>query len=82
MGTSKLKVILAERDISIKELAAATGLHPDTLGRIANGRKPNIDSAYTIAEALGMHINKVFPNHYEYSSLKRLMNSRRSSGIK
>ena len=71
MGTSRLKVILAEKDISIKELAAISGVSYNACSRIVNGRKPQLDNAYAIAEALEMHINKVFPNHYDYASLKK-----------
>jgi transcriptional regulator with XRE-family HTH domain len=67
-------VILAENDISIKELAAASGLHAGTLSRIVNGRKPTIDSAYAISDALGLHVNKVFPNYYSYASLHQFKN--------
>jgi len=72
MGTSRLKVILAENDITLKELAYATGLSYTNLSAISNGKKrPQIDNAYLIADALGMHINKVFPNYYKYESLRR-----------
>ena len=71
MGTSRLKVILAEKDITIKELAGLSGVSYDACSRIASGRKPQIENAYAIAEALGMHINKVFPNYYTYSRLMR-----------
>ncbi|MEW9673501.1 helix-turn-helix transcriptional regulator [Ammoniphilus sp. 3BR4] len=72
MGTSRLKVILAEKDITIKELAAATGLSRNNLTAIVNGKqRPYIDNAYMIAEALGMHIDRVFPNYYKYESKAR-----------
>lgn len=72
MGTSKLKVILAENDISIKELAASTGLSSRTLSDIVNGKsRPYIDNAYAIAEALGLHIDRVFPNYYKYGLIAR-----------
>lgn len=71
MGTSHLKVIMAERDIRVKELAAATGIKYETLRRIVNGTKPHLDHAYTIADALGMHINRVFPNYYTYESIQK-----------
>jgi transcriptional regulator with XRE-family HTH domain len=72
MGTSRLKVILAENDITLKELASTTGLNYTNLSAIANGKqRPQIEKAYVIAEALGMHVNKVFPNYYRYESLTR-----------
>jgi predicted transcriptional regulator len=66
MGTSKLKVILAERDIQIKELAARSGVPYETLRGIVNGRRPLINNAYAISEALNMHIDLVFPDLYSY----------------
>jgi predicted transcriptional regulator len=71
MATSRLKVILAEQDITVKELAAMSGLKYDTCQRIVNGRKPQLDNAYAISDTLGLHINKVFPNYYTYASLKK-----------
>jgi transcriptional regulator with XRE-family HTH domain len=72
VGTSRLKVILVENDITLKELASATGLSYTNLSAIANGKKrPQIDNAYLISEALGMHINKVFPNYYRYESVSK-----------
>ncbi len=72
MGTSRLKVILAENDITIKELATATGLSRTNLSNIVNGKqRPQVDNAYLIADALGMHINKVFPNYYRYEAVSR-----------
>ncbi|RXT00988.1 helix-turn-helix transcriptional regulator [Ammoniphilus sp. CFH 90114] len=69
MGTSMLKVILAERDISQKELAAVTGLSTKTISQICSGKqKPQIDNAYLISEALGLHVTKVFP---QYSGLTK-----------
>lgn len=73
MGTSRLKVLLAEHDIRIKELAAASGVPYKTCQAIANGRRPHIDNAYAISEALGLHINKVFPDLYEYSAIQKKM---------
>jgi predicted transcriptional regulator len=71
VGTSKLKMILCERDISIKELAGASGLPYDTVIRIVNGRKPHLDNAYAISDALGLHINKAFPNLYSYARVHK-----------
>lgn len=72
MGTSRLKVILAENDITITELALATGISRTNLSAIVNGKqRPYIDNAYTIAEALGLHIDRVFPNYYSYEAVAR-----------
>ncbi len=72
MGRSRLKVILAEMDISQKELAAKTGLARNTISAIVNGeRTPHIDSAHRIARALGVHINKLFPGLFTYSQIRR-----------
>lgn len=71
MGTSKLKVLLTENDIRIKDLSAASGIPYKTCQAIASGRRPTIDHAYRISEALGLHIDRVFPDLYEYSTLQR-----------
>lgn len=71
MGTSRLKIILAERDIQIKELAAMSGVPYDTCIRIVNGRKPHIENAYAISECLHLHIDRVFPNLYSYANKQR-----------
>jgi putative transcriptional regulator len=72
MGTSRLKVILVERDMSIKELSRKTGLSERTLSRIVNGHSiPTLNNAYLIADAVGQHISKVFPNTFSY---KRMSN--------
>lgn len=71
MGTSRLKVILAERDIRINELSNASGVSYSACRAIINGRKPTIDTAYAISESLGLHIDRVFPNLYSYSALQQ-----------
>jgi DNA-binding XRE family transcriptional regulator len=71
MARSRLKVILAERDITVKELSYMSGVSYGTCSAIVNGRKPQIETAYKIADALGMHINRVFPNYYTYEKIKR-----------
>jgi transcriptional regulator with XRE-family HTH domain len=62
MGTSKLRVLLAERDMQIKELAAASGVSYSTLKGLVSGRNPTEKNAYAVAEALGLHVSKVFPD--------------------
>jgi len=70
MGTSRLKVILVEKDISIKELAALTNLSYRTLTRIVNGHStPTLDNAYRIAKAVDQHVTKVFPNTFNYKRI-------------
>lgn len=76
MGTSKLKMILCERDISIKELAAATGINYQTCVSIVNGRRPTRDHASDIADALNCRVSKLFPDLDNYGNLRRKMSSR------
>jgi|GEM_PF-5197574 len=71
MGTSRLKVILAERDIRLKELAGMTNISYGALSKIANGRRPQLENAYRIADALNLHVNNVFPDYYSYAALYR-----------
>lgn len=71
MGKSELKKILAELDLTIKELSASSGVNYKTLSGIVNGRKTKIDNAYAISEALNMHIDHVFPDLYLYAKKKK-----------
>jgi len=63
MGTSRLKVYMAEKDIRAKELCYMAKVSQDTISRLMNGRsKPTIDVAYRISRALGVKVNKLFEN--------------------
>jgi len=76
MGKSRLKTILAEEDIQIKELHFATRIPRGTLSAIINGRKPQIENAYAIVEGLKKlgvkkKFHDVFPNYYSYATLQQ-----------
>lgn len=72
MGTSRLKVILVERDMSVLELAEKTGLSARSISRFVNGHTtPTINNAYKISDILGLHITKVFPNVFNYKRISR-----------
>lgn len=61
MGTSKLKVYMAEKDIRAKEFCYMANVSKDTLSNIMNGKsKPTINVAYRIADALGIKVNNIF----------------------
>lgn len=68
---------LCERDISIKELAAAAGMNYKTCVEIVNGRRPSRDHAADIAEALNLRVSKLFPEIDNYGHLKKKMSSER-----
>lgn len=57
----RLPVILAERNISLKELKRRTGLNYSHLSDIKRGRKiPNLYTAYIIAKALNMNVEEIW----------------------
>lgn len=61
---TKLRVLMAERDINTVELAAMTGLSTTTVSALRTGRtrSPNPDTAYLIATALGVRTSNIWPN--------------------
>jgi len=70
---TQLKKIMCDMDMSCKELQLVTGLSKNTISNYVNGHtRPHPDKAYIIADALGLHVNKVFPDLYRYSQLKKV----------
>lgn len=69
MARSQLKLILVQEDISIKELAAASGVNYGTVCGIVNGKRPYYDHAYDIVDGLNSLVRKrykfdqVFPTY-------------------
>lgn len=61
---TKLRVLMAERDINVSELAAMTGLSPGTISRLRNGdvQNPTHETAYRIATALGLRTSSIWSN--------------------
>jgi DNA-binding Xre family transcriptional regulator len=59
----RLRMLMAEKDINVNELADMTGIHPDTITRLRTGRgsKPSMKTAKRIAKALGVQINNIWP---------------------
>lgn len=78
MGKSRLRVLLAEHDIHIKELAATAEIPYETVRAIVNGRRPWPDHAYELVDSLNAlarkryRFDQVFPNYYSTSSKKKL----------
>lgn len=71
MGKSVLKTWMAANDVSLKELANATGLDYSNLSKIVNGQNPNISTAERIAKVTGVSVWKLWPNVYKYDSYFR-----------
>lgn len=73
MSATKLKHILIDKDINLRELSEISGISYSHLSKIVNGKqKPNPQTAHLISRALGYKDeNKVFPNLYTYSQLKK-----------
>lgn len=61
---TKLRVLMAEKDINTVELAALTGLSTTTVSALRTGRTrcPNPDTAQLIATALGVRTSSIWPN--------------------
>ena len=58
---SRLKVVMAERDMMVKELAAKTGLHPNYISDLRNRRKePGIYNCLLIANALNASVEEIW----------------------
>ena len=54
---NRLKVVLAERNISQKKLSEMVGVEPNTISRICNNlNQPSIQLLYKIATALGVDV--------------------------
>lgn len=77
MGKSNLKTWLAENDVTLKELAAATKLDYRNLSRIVNGQRPSISTAEKIAKFTGESVWDLWPNVFKY---ERLFRRRTKSG--
>lgn len=61
---TRLKIVMADRDVNTQELAYMTGLSPGTISRLRSGnvRRPKSDTVYLIAEALGVKVNSIWPD--------------------
>lgn len=61
---AKLRMLMAERDINVSELAYMTGLNRATISALRTGRTqcPNPDTARLIATALGVRTSSIWPN--------------------
>lgn len=59
---SRLKVILAERDMSQKELInlLSEPVALSTMSKIVNGTVPKLETAFDIAGALNVHIEDIW----------------------
>ena len=59
-----LRVLMAERNINVSELAAMTGLSTTTISALRTGRTrcPNPDTAQLIATDFGVRTSNIWPN--------------------
>lgn len=62
--STRLKVLMAERDINVSELADMTGLHKNTIVAIRTGdtTRPCTETRYAIARALNVKVNDIWAN--------------------
>ena len=60
---SKLRVLMAELDVTVGELADRAQVSRATISALRSGRrKPNPDTAYLIARALGVRTSMIWPD--------------------
>ena len=58
---SKLKVVMAEKEITNRELARITGLHENYISDLRNRRKePGIYNALRVANALNVDVEDIW----------------------
>jgi transcriptional regulator with XRE-family HTH domain len=62
---------MAANDVTLKELAGATGVSYQNLSRIVNGQNPTITTAEKIAAVTGVSVWKLWPNVYKYENYFR-----------
>jgi putative transcriptional regulator len=61
MLKSRLRVILAEREIKQRELAKKVGISDTTMSALVVGKQlPTLEVAYRIAEELNMNIMEIW----------------------
>lgn len=56
MNLSNLKIIIADHQMSLKELAGKAGLSLNTVSAVANGKSCTTITAGKIAKALGVSV--------------------------
>lgn len=61
---ARLRVLMAERDLNVNELSEKSGIHRNTITALRNGetRRPNRETRYQIAGALGVRLNDIWTN--------------------
>jgi DNA-binding Xre family transcriptional regulator len=61
---SRLRTLMANRNINTNELASECGVTVATISRLRTGQsvKPRRSTADAIAESLGVHLEDIWPN--------------------
>lgn len=61
---TQLRVLMAERDVNVSELADMIGLSRGTISRLRNRevQNPTHETAYCIAHALGVRTSSIWSN--------------------
>lgn len=62
---ARLRVLMAERDLNVSELADMAGISRHTVTRLRTGavKRPTYDTAHLIADALGVKVNSIWPDY-------------------
>ncbi|QQE81612.1 helix-turn-helix transcriptional regulator [Alicyclobacillus sp. SO9] len=60
---ARLRVLMAERDFTVKELSYSSGVSRATISALRNGhvKRPNRETAELLADALGVRLNSIWP---------------------
>ena len=60
MVGARLRAVRLERDVTLAELSAATGISPSTLSRLESGqRRPNLELLLPLARAHGVPLDEL-----------------------
>jgi len=66
-----LRITMAKKGLQTRELSHMSGVSERTISRLINGHgNPTYDTAYSLADALNVHVNKLFPD-LDYHRIKK-----------
>ncbi|HRQ22243.1 MAG TPA: cupin domain-containing protein [Anaerolineales bacterium] len=78
----RLRVIRAERGLSIKAMAELSGLNVNTLSLIENGRtSPSVSTLQQLSQSLNIPISSFFENNHDGRKLVFQKNGKRPSAV-
>lgn len=66
----KIKEILEQKGLTIRQAAELCGVPKSTIGDICDGASPRLDTLEKIAQGLGLHITDLFDSPYKQASVR------------